>query len=127
MAIVTMTETGNVPEPSYEGITRIVLPAGATITGDMATAASAAVIKAADGGRRPLMLVISGVSSITREARTVYGGATVSTAIAVVGASPVDRVIGNFLLGGAAPACPNQFFCSEADALAWLERYLDEQ
>ncbi len=127
MAIVTMTETDDVPEPSYEGITRIVLPAGATITGEMADTASAAISHAADGGRRPLMLVISGVSSITREARVVYGRATISTAIAIVGASPVDRVIGNFLLGGAAPACPNQFFRSEADALEWLERYLDDQ
>ncbi len=127
MATEAMTDTNDTPEPSYEGITRIVLPPGKDITQEMAAAASAEVKLAATAGGRPLLLIISGVHSITREARTVYGEATVSTAIAVVGESPVDRVIGNFLLGGAAPSCPNQFFSSEAEGLAWLEGYRNDQ
>src|SRR5262245_716190 len=52
--------------------------------------------------RRPLLMDITGVRSISRDARRYYGGPEVLkrfTAIAIVGSSPLSRAMGNFFLG----------------------------
>ncbi|WP_427174702.1 hypothetical protein [Arthrobacter sp. 92] len=42
------------------------------------------------------------------------------TRVALLGASPVDRVIVNFFVGERTPPRPTRFFTSREDALAWL-------
>lgn len=121
------TPTGKRQDPGTtaesDGITVLRLPAGEHVTRATAERAAAEARSLAGEALRPLLIDISGVLSIDRSARSVMGGARVSTAIAVLGSSPVDRVIGNFLLGGQPPSCPVEFFSSEGEALAWLSGF----
>ena len=102
------------------GYMTITLPAGVVVTGAVAARAAAEFQELAPPGLAPLLLDVTGVESITRSARIVFGASRVASAVAVLGATPVDRVIANFLLGGELPPCPAKYFTSKADALSWL-------
>ncbi|MBP3043987.1 STAS/SEC14 domain-containing protein [Arthrobacter jiangjiafuii] len=88
----------------------------------MAAAAAMEVERLAGSRKLPMLLVLSGVETLTRGARTVFSNAHSLQAVAVLGVSPVDRVIANFLLGGAEQPCPTRYFSTESEALAWLKR-----
>ncbi|MBD7996042.1 STAS/SEC14 domain-containing protein [Arthrobacter sp. Sa2CUA1] len=76
-------------------------------------------------GLKPLLLDLTGVDSISRSARAVFGSSRAALAVAVLGATPVDRVIANFLLGGDAPSFPTKYFTRVDEAVAWLGTYAD--
>lgn len=105
-----------------EGHIVLILPAGEVVTGSMAATAAAEVDRLAGHRKLPLLLILTGVEALTRSARTVFSNAGSLEAAAVVGVSPVDRVIANFLLGGGIQPCPTRYFSAEPDALAWLRR-----
>lgn len=123
-------------EVVYEGVeavlsdggnaVRIQLPGGMRVTGAVAEAAAARFAEFVSGGPRPVILTITGVTSITREAREILFRMAGALAIAVLGDSPVDRVIANFVLGAAPTPCPSGYFTSESQALAWLEEVCAE-
>lgn len=100
----------------------LVLPPGEVVTGTMAAAADEEVGRLAGTGKLTMLLVLTGVEALTRSARTVFSGAHSLTAVAVLGMTPVDRVIANFLLGGAVQPCPTRYFSAEQEALDWLKR-----
>ncbi|MCQ1954418.1 hypothetical protein [Arthrobacter sp. zg-Y238] len=101
----------------------LVLPPGEVITGSMAAVAAEKIDRLAAPRRLPLLLTLTGVDSISRSARDVFSAARSLAAVAVIGVSPVDRVIANFLLGGEVQPCPTRYFSRESDALEWLKRY----
>lgn len=105
-----------------EGHIFLILPPEEVVTGTMAAAAAMEVERLAGSRKLPMLLVLSGVETLTRGARTVFGNAHSLQAVAVLGVSPVDRVIANFLLGGAVQPCPTRYFSTESEALAWLKR-----
>ncbi|MBG6189875.1 hypothetical protein IWX64_000802 [Arthrobacter sp. CAN_A212] len=107
-------------EDQPDWVIRLVMPQGVEVTGEIAEAHAARARALAGDDLRPVLLVISGVSAISREARAVLASSRTSSAIAVLGESPVDRVIANFLLGGEPPPCPTRFFTTESEAMAWL-------
>jgi hypothetical protein len=107
-------------EPAPGNLIRLVLPGGEHITGDIAEAFAEQTRTAAAGGRRPVLLVITGIASLSREARAVLSRSQSASAIAVVGSSAVDRVLANFLLGGEPPQCPVRYFGDEDAARRWL-------
>ncbi|NKX53312.1 DUF7793 family protein [Arthrobacter mobilis] len=100
---------------------RIFLPRGVPITAIVAEAAAARFGELAGPAPRPAILDVTGVASISREARSVLCRMAGAAAIALLGESPVDRVIANFMLGADPLPCPAGFFTSESLALAWLE------
>lgn len=106
---------------SEDGFATIILPPGEVITGGIAARAAEEFDELAGPGFIPLLLEITGVESLTRSARSVFGAARKASAVAVVGTSQVDRVIANFLLGGDLPPCPTRYFSSKSEALTWLE------
>jgi hypothetical protein len=108
------------------GIIHVTLPVEAEITGAEARAVGAAVRALADGRRVPVMLVITGVLGVSVEARQVYASSIAASAVALVGESPVDRVIAHYLLRSKVETIPAQFFTSEAEAAEWLGRYTSE-
>lgn len=116
----TTTPNNQVGEDHPADVIRLALPQGEAITGEIAEAHAKRVRTLANGSLRPVLLEISGVSSISRDARTVFTDSRSSSAIAVLGVSPVDRVLANFLLGGDPPPCPTRFFTTESEAMAWL-------
>lgn len=97
------------------------MPQGVEITGEIAEAHASRARALSGDELRPVLLEITGVSAISREARAVFSSSRTSSAIAVLGETPVDRVIANFLLGGDPPPCPTRFFSTESEAMAWLE------
>ena len=100
------------------------LPAGQVVSGTMALWAAENIESIAGASKLPLLLILSGVESITRGARDIFSAARSLSAVAVLGISPVDRVIANFLLGGEVQPCPTRYFSREPDALIWLKRFL---
>jgi hypothetical protein len=114
---VRALESGNV---------QLTLPPNEEIAGAEARAAGAAVRAIANGRRVPVMLVITGVVGVSVEARQVYVSSIAASAFALVGESPVDRVIAHYLLRSRTETIPAQFFTSEAEAVEWLGQYASE-
>lgn len=108
------------------GIIEVTLPANQVISGRQACAARSAVRSLAHGQMRPVLLVITGVLGVSVEARQAYVSSEEPAAFALVGESPVDRVIAHYLLRWATEATPAKFFTSERDAVRWLGQYVRE-
>ncbi|GAA4045029.1 hypothetical protein GCM10023063_34850 [Arthrobacter methylotrophus] len=106
-----------------DGIVEVTLPPNAVVGLPEARAAAAAVRGFAGGGRIPVLLTVTGVLSVTSDARVTYTNSVVVSACALLGESPVDRVIAHFLLRAKPGSLPAQFFTSEAEARDWLRKH----
>jgi len=109
------------------GIIEVLLPANQEIEGPEARIAGDFVRTLAAGRRMPVLLVITGVVGVSMEARQLYSGSIAATAFALVGESPVDRVIAHYLLRSRSETIPAQFFTSESAAVEWLRQYTREE
>jgi hypothetical protein len=108
------------------GMIQVTLPPNEEIAGAEAQVAGAAVRALANGRRVPVVLVITGVLGVSVEARQVYVSSIAASAFALVGETPVDRVIAHYLLRSKTEKVPAQFFTSEAAAVEWLGQYASE-
>ncbi len=74
-----------------------------------------------NGGRsRPLYVDMAGTAVLTRAARREFTRPCSASRVALVGRSPVDRVIANFAVGVSSIPMPIRFFTSEPAAMDWL-------
>ncbi len=105
-----------------DDIIRLKWTEGVTITEDDARAAAVLVNQISPDRRRPMMVDMTLTAAVTRAARTVFLEPGAASRIALVGGSPVDRVIANFVLGVSNMPCPTHFFSSAAAALDWLRQ-----
>jgi hypothetical protein len=103
-----------------EGIVRIALKPGARMTAEDGAAASEGLLALMGGEPSVVLLQITGVGSVSREAISVYSEAATVRAFAILGATPVDRVIAHGMLGLPKPSCPTEYFTDEREALRWL-------
>ncbi|MFF2317431.1 hypothetical protein ACFVTE_14320 [Arthrobacter sp. NPDC058097] len=71
-----------------------------------------------------VLLQITGVGSVSREAVGVYSEAKTVRAFAILGSTPVDRVIAHGLLGHPKPECPTEYFTELNGALHWLLQHV---
>jgi hypothetical protein len=108
------------------GIVEVRLPPNQVIEGPQARAAGTAVRALARGRRVRVLLVITGVVGVSVEARNVYVTSIAASAFALVGESPVDRVIAHYLLRSKIETVPAGFFTSESDAVEWLRQHARE-
>lgn len=108
------------------GIIQVTVPPNKEIAGAEARVAGAAVRALADGRRVPVVLVITGVMGVSVEARQAYVSSIAASAFAVVGETPVDRVIAHYLLRSKSETIPGRFFTAEAEAVEWLGQYARE-
>jgi hypothetical protein len=102
------------------GFVRLSWDRDLRITGEMAQAAMALVDATNAGRERPLLVDMTGTAALTRAARMTFTRRCSASRIALLGRSPVDRVIANFALGVSAVPVPTRFFTSEPLAIAWL-------
>jgi hypothetical protein len=102
------------------GFVRLTWDRDLRITGELARAAMALVDATNADRERPLLVDMTGTAALTREARMTFSRRCSASRIALLGRSPVDRVIANFALGVSAVPVPTRFFTSEALAIAWL-------
>lgn len=80
----------------------------------------------ANGVRRPFMIDMSKVRSMSREAREFYAGpvpAKSLLATAIVTNSNIGKIVANFFLGLTKPSMPTRMFTDYESALAWLKQY----
>ena len=94
---------------------------GVRIEVEDAQAAIAAVQQLSQGHPRPLLIDMTGTSFLTRQARYAFADANTAARIALLGSSPVDRMIVNFCLRRNPAPCPTRFFTSSTEAMAWLQ------
>jgi hypothetical protein len=109
-----------------EGLILLVWPRGVRITGPSARAAFDAVNRLSADRRRPMLVDMATTKSVAREARTVFGERSAASRIALLGRSPVDRVIANFTLGVSEVPCPTRFFTDRQKAMDFLREGLDQ-
>ncbi|MDV8147776.1 STAS/SEC14 domain-containing protein [Arthrobacter sp. B10-11] len=103
-----------------DGVVRLTWPRDAVITGPDAERAMLRVNELCGEDRHPMLVNMATTADVTRGARAVFGRPCQASRIALLGASPVDRVLANFFLGINSVPCPTKFFTSERDALTWL-------
>jgi hypothetical protein len=103
-----------------EGFLRLSWPVGGQITGPSAQEAFDEVNRICAGSRRPMLVDMATTKSVAREARAVFGRPSAASRIALLGKSPVDRVIANFTLGVSQVPCPTRFFTDRDKAMAFL-------
>jgi hypothetical protein len=93
---------------------------GAVIDEKDAVAAMAAVSRLCQGRGRPMLVEMEGTAWLSCKARKVFARPCLVTRIALVGSSPVDRVIVSFFLARSTPPCPARYFTSYEAAMTWL-------
>ena len=103
-----------------DGVLRLTWPRGASITAEDAERAMLRVNQLCGSDRHPMLVDMATTADVSRGARAVFGRPCQASRIALLGSSPVDRVLANFFLGINAVPCPTRFFTSEPDALTWL-------
>lgn len=89
--------------------------------------AIAAIRELAGGSRRGLVVDISDLRTMTRDARAYFthkDHAEFLYAVALVVRSLISRAIGNFFLGLNKPEVPTRLFTNDEDALAWLRTFI---
>ncbi|TSE17811.1 STAS/SEC14 domain-containing protein [Arthrobacter sp. KBS0703] len=103
-----------------EGLLRLTWARGASLTEEDAEAAMERVNILCGESRHPMLVDMATTADVSRAARAVFGRPCQASRIALLGSSPVDRVIANFFLGINKVPCPTKFFTSEREALLWL-------
>jgi hypothetical protein len=103
-----------------DGVIHLVWKPRIVLEAPDAHAAMASVNEAANGSEYPLLVDMATTEAVTREARGVFSIPCAASRIALLGSSPVDRVIANFFLGVHIPPCPTRFFTSRSVAMNWL-------
>ena len=102
------------------GLIHLSWASGVRIEEADARAAMAAVNKIAGDAEYPMLVNMAMTSSVSRAARAVFSIPCAASRIALLGASPVDRILANFVLGVHIPPCPTRFFTSWTEAMNWL-------
>ncbi|OMH22988.1 STAS/SEC14 domain-containing protein [Tersicoccus phoenicis] len=103
-----------------DGVLHLVWRDGVAIDGVRARRAMDRVNERCGVRPAPLMIHMAGTASVDRAARQVFTQRCAATAIALLGASAVDRVLANFFLGVNAAPCPTRFFRAREQAQVWL-------
>ena len=103
-----------------DGVVHLRWLAGSTIEVEDARAAMAKVNDLCQGVPHPMLVDMAAVASVSREARGIWSIPCDASRIALLGRSPVDRVLANFFLGVHIPPCPTRFFTSRSEATEWL-------
>lgn len=107
-------------EIGADGIIYLMWNPGIVLDGDDAHAAMAKVNEVADGAEYPMLVDMENTQSVTPQARSVFAEPCAASRIALLGSSPIDRVIANFTMGLHTLPCPTRFFTSRDEATAWL-------
>jgi hypothetical protein len=103
------------------GVLHLRWPRGAAISEADAENAMGRVNGLCGENRHPMLVDMATTEKVSRGARAVFGRPCQASRIALLGASPVDKVLANFILGINKLPCPTRFFTSREEAMAWLK------
>ncbi len=108
-------------ELGAEGIIQLVWKPGIVLEAEDVYAAMARVNEVAGKGEYPMLVDMEGTRAVTRRAKSVFTIPCAASRIALLGSSPVDRVIANYTIGRQRRLpCPTRFFTSRTEATSWL-------
>lgn len=107
-------------ELGADGIIHLVWKPGIVLDGDDVHAAMARVNEITHGSDCPMLVDMGKTKAVTRQARSVFRIPSAASRIALLGSSPVDRIIANFTIERQTLPCPTPFFTSRDEALSWL-------
>lgn len=122
MEPVTVDGGKGTVELRSDGIIHLIWEPRVRIELQDAQAAMATVNRIAGDGNYPMLVDMATTEAVTRDARSVFSIPCAANRIALLGASPVDRIIANFFLGVHIPPCPTRFFTSRDDSMKWLQQ-----
>jgi len=107
-----------------DSIVQLVWGPGVAMGLEDAIAAIDAMTKLTGGRRSPLLVDVHDTGPQDRPARVefVRRGDLVS-AVALIVATPLSRMMGNFFLNVSKPMAPTRLFDEEASAVAWLQEF----
>ncbi|MET3176334.1 UNVERIFIED_ORG: hypothetical protein ABIB52_004209 [Arthrobacter sp. UYCu721] len=103
-----------------EGVLQLVWNPGTVLEAADVHAAMATVNEVADGAEYPMLIDITNTREVTRRAKSVFSVRCAASRIALLGSSPVSRVIANFAMARRTLPCPTRFFTSRNEAMDWL-------
>ncbi|MET3719494.1 hypothetical protein ABIB27_001337 [Arthrobacter sp. UYEF21] len=103
-----------------QGVIQLRWPRAVSISEADAEAAMRGVNEMCGDSRHPMLVDMATTAQVSRGARAVFGRPCQASRIALLGASPVDKVLANFILGINRLPCPTRFFTSRDEAMAWL-------
>ena len=95
-----------------------------------AQASIAAMAQLAGDRRYPMLVDMSNVRAMSREARTYYAGPEppkYNSALAMVTSSNFGRMVANFFMSLTTQKVPTRMFGNVADAEEWLMQYVDNK
>jgi len=107
-------------ELGADGVIHLVWKNKVTIEASDAQAAMRAVNDVGRGSEYPMVVDMASTEYVSRQARAVFSIPCAASRIALLGSSPVDRILVNFFLGVCVPPCPTRFFTSRSEAMTWL-------
>lgn len=107
-------------EVAGEGIVRITLCPGAAITSADGVPVRERFLALTGGKGAGVLLEVTGVESVTRDAVRFFTDAVTVRAFAILGSTAVDRVIASGRRGLGGPDCRSRYFSDEQEALTWL-------
>ena len=103
-----------------DGIIHLVWQPGIVLEGDDVQAAMARVDEISEGSEYPMLVDMGVTKAVTRQAKSAFQIRCAASRIALLGSSPVDRIIANFTIERQTLPCPTRFFTSRDEALLWL-------
>ena len=103
-----------------QGILQLKWSRHAIIRSSDAEAAMHMVNELCGQAERPLLVDMATTSKVSRGARAVFARTCQASQVALLGASPVDKVVANFVLAMNKTPRPKRFFTSRTEAMAWL-------
>ncbi len=110
-----------------DGIGRTVVKKNSEVTFADAKENSAAVNSLCQGTKFPLLIDSRDIKSIEKQARDYFslkGRESNVNSFAIIIASPLSRIVGNFFMGLNKPTVPVKLFTDEREAISWLKQYL---
>ena len=116
---IVLTSTNATLNVDAEGTFHLRWAPGSSVSGADADAVVAAVRSVTGGRLQPMLVEVVDVS-MSFESRATLLGTRFVSAVALVGATVVDRVMAGALLRE--QECPNGYFTSVEDAREWLNR-----
>jgi len=63
---------------------------------------------------------MTNTQSVIRQTKSVFSIKCTASRIALLGSSPVNRVVANYAMARRTLPCPTRFFTSRNEALSWL-------
>jgi len=123
--------SGEVNSPKFkiwlrpDGIVQLVWTPAAVMSFEEAIGATEAMTKLTGGKRCPLLVDAHDAGPQDRAARSEFVRRhDLASAVAILGATPLSRMMGNFFIAVSKPMVPTKLFDDESSALAWLREFM---